>query len=91
MTEGYTLSLAIGDGLIDMVGEQNRTHWRIAGCQPFGDRHDIGNDALMLASKHGAGSAEACDHLIGDEENIELAAGGPHRGQPSLWRHDHPT
>lgn len=89
VTDGRGHIAAIRDALIDRIGHEDRAHRRIARGQAFGDRHQVRLDAFAFAREERAGAAEAGDDFIGDEKNIELAAGFAHRFQPALGRHDH--
>ena len=46
------------------------------------------DDPLLLAGEERAGAAETGDDLVGNEEDVELAAEIPHGPDPALGRHD---
>src|SRR3546814_15516499 len=46
---------ADGDGFVDLVCDQHRADRLVAAAQPFGHRHDVGGDALLLARMQRAG------------------------------------
>ncbi len=52
-------------------------------------RHEVRHDLVLGAGKERAGAAEAGDHLVGDEEDVEVAAELAHRLHPASGRHEH--
>ncbi len=89
VADGGAPGRAVRDAGIDRVAQQGGTHGRVAGGQALGHGHDVGLHAFSIAGEHGAGAAEARDHLVHDEENVQFAGGFAHGLEPASGRHDH--
>ena len=72
MSEHADLGRIVGERLIDLVGEQDCRQRDIGRGHRLRDHHEIGLDAIGLASEHVAGAAEAGDHLVGDDQHVVL-------------------
>ena len=64
----------VGDRLIDLVGDEDRRQRYVGRRDRLGEDHEVGRDAVGLTGERIAGAAEACDHFVGDDEHVVLAA-----------------
>ena len=78
----------VGDRVVDMVGHEDGAHRHVAGGQPLGRGHEVGDDVVVLAGEERAGAAEAGDDLVGNEQDVVLLANGVHGLQPPRRRHE---
>ena len=84
--------LRLRDHVVDLVGQQRGRQGRVARGEALGGVDDVGLDAEhVLAGEEVAQPAEGGDHLVGDVEDPELAAGLAHGGQVSGRRDQHPA
>ena len=74
-------------GAYDLVGGDEPGEREAVG-HALAEGHDVGLDAVVLGAEHGPGAAEAGDHLIEDQQRVELARHRLHRRQP-VGRWDH--
>ena len=67
--------------IVDPLGGQGRGERRVAAGQSLGQAQEIGRDVLLGAGEQRTGAAEAGRHLVGDEQDVVLAAEGRGPGQ----------
>ena len=60
--------------LRDAIVEHGRAQRDVAGGDALGHRHDVRLEAEVLRTEPFAGTAEAADHLVGDQQHVVLAA-----------------
>ena len=75
--------------LDDLVLRQDRADRLVAAAQALGDRHQVGDDALLLAGVERAGAAHAAHHLVEDQQHAVSVAHLAHRLEVARHRHQH--
>ena len=65
---------SVHEGVVNMLAHQHRTHRYGSIGQPFGERHDIGDDAEAFGGEAVTEAAEAGDDLIEYQQNAVLIA-----------------
>ena len=76
-------------GLDDTLAGDCRAHREVAGGHRLGHRHDVGFDAEVLAREPGAGTSEAGDHLVDDQQHVVAVADLAHPREVACRRNLH--
>ena len=75
--------------IVDLRACERRAHRQEPAGETFGQAHQVGRYARLLAREHRAGTAKPGHHFIGDEEHIVATAQRRHLGQDSWSVHAH--
>ena len=75
----------------DTFGGHQTGNRGVAGGDPFGHRHHVWLDAVMLISEPRAGSANTANNLVDMQQNIVFVADFLHAIPITLRRSDHAT
>ena len=59
---------------VDPLGGERRGQWQVSAREALRQAHEIRAHPLVLAGEHLAGTAEAADHLVGDEGDVAALA-----------------
>src|SRR5262245_15440486 len=66
----------------------DRPQWCVRGCDPLGERHQVGLDSVARTAEPVAGAPEPADDLVGDEQQPVLVADLADAVEISLRRDD---
>ena len=70
--------------LVEALAGHRCPHWQEATGEAFGECHQVGLNASPAAGKEIPGAAEACEHLIGDQQGaggLDPLGYGPQEGR----------
>ena len=77
----------LGERLVDLVRDGDRTDREIKARNPLAGDHDIGDHAVVVHHEPTAGPAKPGHHFIRDQEDVVPVADLPNRGPVGLGRH----